>query len=188
MGFGKDLELLCIKAQGKCEEVVRRSSLELYRDMVDSSPVGNPDVWQANKDQAYMRDTYNLFADAINADIGKGKGRVRKKSPKALRKDFANKVGQEYTGGRFKNNWQVGVGEIDTDTSRPPAPNGSASLAAFGATIKGWKPGQTIWLTNSLPYAQKLEYGHSKQAPQGMVRIAVQRFEQAVAKAAREVK
>lgn len=31
-------------------------------------------------------------------------------------------------------------------------------------------------LTNNLPYAERLEYGWSNQAPQGMVRVNVARF------------
>lgn len=188
MSFAKDLALLCAKAQDKCEQVVRRASLELYAEMIDRSPVGNPDLWEANKGRAYMRDTYNLWVDAHNADIGKGKGRLRKKSAKTLRKEFANVAGGVYTGGRFKNNWQVGIGVINANTSREPATDGNAALAAHDTVIKGWKPGMTIWLTNSMPYAGKLEYGHSKQAPGGMVRLAVQNYAQAVAKATRELK
>ena len=47
------------------------------------------------------------------------------------------------------------------------------------------RAGQTIFITNSLPYAYRLEYdGWSRQAPAGMVRVTVvefaQRFERAV--------
>ena len=41
-----------------------------------------------------------------------------------------------------------------------------------------------FYLTNKLPYAQALEYGHSQQAPSGMVRVsarmALQELENAV--------
>ena len=41
-----------------------------------------------------------------------------------------------------------------------------------------------FYLTNKLPYAQALEYGHSAQAPNGMVRVsarmALQELENAV--------
>ena len=33
-----------------------------------------------------------------------------------------------------------------------------------------------FYLTNNLPYANKMEYGGSAQAPQGMVRINIQRL------------
>jgi hypothetical protein len=43
--------------------------------------------------------------------------------------------------------------------------------------------GNIFYLVNNLPYIKPLEYGHSKQAPQGMVRISVVRFRQALKKA-----
>jgi nitroimidazol reductase NimA-like FMN-containing flavoprotein (pyridoxamine 5'-phosphate oxidase superfamily) len=45
--------------------------------------------------------------------------------------------------------------------------------------------GQTAYLVNNLPYAVPLEYGHSKQAPGGMVRITLARFQQVVDEAIR---
>jgi hypothetical protein len=33
------------------------------------------------------------------------------------------------------------------------------------------------WIYNNLPYAIALEYGHSRQAPNGMVRIALAEIE-----------
>lgn len=145
MGFAADLAKLCAKAGDKAELVVRKAALDLYGQMIERSPVGNPDLW---------------------------------KSP----------APEGYTGGRFKNNWQVGVGAINDDTSREASAQGSGALQAFDTAIRTWKPGRTIWLTNSLPYAKKLEHGHSKQAPAGMVKLTVQNYAQAVAKAARELK
>jgi len=40
--------------------------------------------------------------------------------------------------------------------------------------------GQTVYLLNNLPYSVPLEYGHSKKAPQGMVRMTLARFQQIV--------
>ena len=45
--------------------------------------------------------------------------------------------------------------------------------------------GQVAFIVNNLPYAIPLEYGHSTQAPNGMVRITVERFQQIVDAAAR---
>lgn len=87
--------------------------------------------------------------------------------------------------GRFKGNWQCGVGSINaanTDTAN------SDALGRTGAVLDGWKAGQTIWLTNSMPYANRLEYGWSKQAPGGMVRISVQNFAAKVKTAVESIK
>lgn len=85
--------------------------------------------------------------------------------------------------GRFKGNWQCGVGGVNTDTSSGEDKSGSGAIGRTQATLEGWKPGQTIALTNSLPYARRLEYGWSKQAPGGMVRLTVQNYSAALAKA-----
>lgn len=189
MGFAADLKKLCDAAGGNAELVVRRAALDVGGQMVDGSPVGNPDLWADNKGATYMRETYNLFVDAHNADIGKGKGRLRRKSQKALNAEFGNKAGKGYTGGRFKSNWMTAVGaSLDASTTESIDKSGASSMGRIAAKLDAWQPGQTIFITNSLPYAKKLEFGHSKQAPAGVVRLAVQNFTAAVAKAAKEVK
>jgi len=90
--------------------------------------------------------------------------------------------------GRFKSNWMTGIGAMDSSTTTAADRSGQASRTKLQAQIAVWKPGQTIWITNNMPYAYRLENGYSKQAPGGMVRLAVQNYAQAVAKAAREVK
>ena len=96
--------------------------------------------------------------------------------------------------GRFKGNWQCGVSAVNTQVAdkEDKTPLGSFgpddSVLRTDTTLKGWKAGQTIFLSNSLPYSRKLEYGHSKQAAQGMVRLTVQNFELALAKAVQEIK
>jgi hypothetical protein len=37
--------------------------------------------------------------------------------------------------------------------------------------------GSIFYLTNNLPYGERLEYGYSKQAPSGMVRITLAEYE-----------
>ena len=82
--------------------------------------------------------------------------------------------------GRFKSNWQCGLGNANADTS---AAANSDALGRTTTVIAGYKPGQTIWLTNHLPYAKRLENGWSKQAPAGMVRLTLQDFHEAVKRA-----
>lgn len=87
--------------------------------------------------------------------------------------------------GRFRSNWQCGIGSINPDTSA--APNSDA-LGRTRVALETWRPGQTIFLSNSLPYAKRLENGWSQQAPSGMVRLTVQDFAQAVKRAVEAVK
>ena len=189
MGFSDDLKRVCIAAGEKAELVVRRTALELQSQMVEMSPVGNPDTWEANKAVIYQRETHNLFVEAMNADADKTGGRRTRKMGKDRLKDtYKLKAGDIYTGGRFKNNWQVGIGFVNTDTSAPPSASGSAVEGRARAVLASWKPGQTIFLTNSMPYAKRLEHGWSKQAPGGMVRLTVQAYAQALKTAVESIK
>lgn len=90
--------------------------------------------------------------------------------------------------GRFRNNWVTATGSMSTATGASADPSGGTARTLLQMKVADWKPGQTIWLTNSMPYAMRLEHGHSKQAPAGMVKLTVQNYAQAVAKAARELK
>jgi hypothetical protein len=78
-----------------------------------------------------------------------------------------------YVGGRFRANWHVTEGSADDWTTDTIDSAGSATLADGQQKILSFKIGGTMYLTNNLPYAQPLEYGHSTQAPSGMVRLTV---------------
>lgn len=68
--------------------------------------------------------------------------------------------------GRFRANWVVGNGNVNYTTKDSfTAANNTLEINAIKVN------GQIVYITNSLPYANRLEYGYSKQAPQGMVRI-----------------
>lgn len=75
--------------------------------------------------------------------------------------------------GRFKSNWQCGIGVRNAVISDAP---GSDAKGRTAEVLNGWEPGQTIYLTNSLPYSLRLENGWSQQAPSGMVRLTVQAY------------
>jgi hypothetical protein len=80
--------------------------------------------------------------------------------------------------GRFRANWVVGNGAINAFTTTATDKGGSGAIANASAAIMNGRIGQTFYLTNSLPYAGPLEYGHSKQAPTGMVRTTVREYTQ----------
>lgn len=89
--------------------------------------------------------------------------------------------------GRFRANWNVAFGRVDTLTTPSTDKTGGKTLERVRVQLNGWTPGQDIYLTNSLPYAIPLEYGHSAQAPAGVVRVTVAEWGRYVANAAREV-
>lgn len=83
-----------------------------------------------------------------------------------------------YVGGRFRANWQVAIGSVPSGTLELTDATGAATVSKAQAVAMGVQAGQTITLVNNLPYAQRLEEGHSKaQAPFGMVALTVQDFQ-----------
>lgn len=90
--------------------------------------------------------------------------------------------------GRFRMNWMASGGTPATGTTA--ATDKSGNIATGNATSFVLKA--TDWreftLTNNLPYAQRLEYGWSQQAPQGFVRVNVSRFQQLINEEANKVK
>jgi len=78
--------------------------------------------------------------------------------------------------GRFKNNWNLSVGKIDYSTTEEVDPSGREAQARAEAIIASFKVGPTVFITNNLPYANRLEDGYSQQAPVGMVKITVVEF------------
>lgn len=79
--------------------------------------------------------------------------------------------------GRLRGNWQAGAGVYETTTTDGTDPGGQATIGAISATVLGAGPFVALTLTNNLPYAVPIEYGHSQQAPAGMVRVSVAEFQ-----------
>jgi hypothetical protein len=81
----------------------------------------------------------------------------------------------------------VAIGTIPAGTLELNDKDGSATISRVTAETLNLAAGQTIYLINNLIYGPGLEYGRSKQAPQGMVRLTVQEYGAVVTKAANEV-
>jgi hypothetical protein len=93
-----------------------------------------------------------------------------------------------YVGGRFKANWQVGVGLINTDTSAQPDASGKDALGRGQGVVNSWKIQGKLYLTNSMPYAKRIEYEHwSQQAPAGVSRLAAMEFMQTITRLAAQI-
>lgn len=74
--------------------------------------------------------------------------------------------------GRARANWMFGKvlpkGTLDgIDTS------GAATIAKIAGQVTSLKAGGEVWIVNNMPYAGRLEYGYSQQAPAGMVRVTL---------------
>lgn len=85
--------------------------------------------------------------------------------------------------GRFRGNWNASIGSPDLSVSESADVSGQSSTSEMTKTITTSTVNDSLFMSNNLPYAERLEYGWSKQAPSGMVRINIARFQAAIQKA-----
>lgn len=78
--------------------------------------------------------------------------------------------------GRFRGNWNVAINAedstVDPDANMNSVAGNDEQNGAIMATADFFG-GDTVYISNGLPYAMPLEFGHSQQAPQGIVRTSV---------------
>ena len=71
--------------------------------------------------------------------------------------------------GAFRGNHRIGIGRIDTTADKNET---TSSLQKGIATIQARGGiGKLVYVSNSLPYALRLENGYSDQKPQGVYSI-----------------
>lgn len=170
MGWSIPIEKLVEVTKDDLNTAVRKVTLELFSMVIESSPVGNPEMWAEN---SKVMDARKAYADQAMAFNAANPGKRRKGTSAAtIAKKFPLAGGKGYVGGRFKNNWLVSYGTPAAGTPNEPNGGGAASMAEASKSLTLPTGGQ-VYLVNNLPYAQRLEYGWSKQAPTGMVRNAV---------------
>ncbi len=88
--------------------------------------------------------------------------------------------------GRFRSNWIGSYGTIDKTTTTE---TGRDSVGEFNLYLKGSPISNNyLYYTNSLPYSQRLEYGWSAQAPNGVVRTTARNWSRYVKEANRLTK
>lgn len=89
--------------------------------------------------------------------------------------------------GRLRGDWQTTVGSPASGENGRVDPSGRASMVEVeSVTPEG--AGQLTYLTNSMPYAEMIENGSSRQAPEGMIRRNMDRIERNLAREARRNK
>jgi len=102
--------------------------------------------------------------------------------------------------GRFRANWQTTGTNPATGLIAGTDPTGGATINSATTFITNAPTARQFTLTNNLPYAAVIEYGgypgdgpnttggYSKQAPQGVVRVNVMRFQSLINEEAAKVR
>jgi len=150
-----------------------------------------------------MSNNSTNFLQSINAFVDKAKANselivkkgcinvlqdIIRMSPVGQPAIWKSKPPKNYTGGRFRGNWQVSfdipiTNEIDRidPTGVETLKDGIEQIGKFTSDVK------SVYFTNNLSYSVALEFGHSTQAPNGMVRIAALDAQTHFEKSAQEV-
>lgn len=85
--------------------------------------------------------------------------------------------------GRARANWFASINTpVSTTVEYSGSPASAAVQAVGNAQVAiSQAPGNVFWISNNLPYIYRLEFeGWSKQAPNGMVRLAIDRAQRAM--------
>lgn len=128
---------------------------------------------------AVVKATQKLALDALRG--------VVLKSPVGFPPSWKRPAPKGYVGGQFRGAWQLSVGSEGTGITGKSSPGkvGIRSAAANAAreaaqTLETLQPYFPVFITNGLPYAERLENGWSKQAPLGMVALTVQELQNVI--------
>ena len=117
--------------------------------------------------------TFNEDMNRAMVNIGQvSESRVRRVALAAYRE--INK-GSPVDKGTFRANWVASIDTIDrsSDLSKTRSDVNEAVTTATAVITNGAKLGTTIYISNAVPYAGKLEDGYSPQAPAGVVAPAL---------------
>ena len=163
MSFELDIKKFTQKCGENADKVVKSLLFSISGEIMERSPVGDPSKWQGWDASASVRDNEAHW----------------------LRK--AGFVGEEYIGGHFRANWQLGVNFMPQGEISGVDPGGQATLEKIRTEIPVKAAGLVYYLTNNVPYAIPLEDGHSKQAPNGIVGLTALKFQNYVNDAVGEV-
>ncbi|CAI8816617.1 hypothetical protein [Pseudomonas chlororaphis] len=203
--FAENIRQFAEQAKAGIDATFREIVIEIGSSVIRMSPVGNPEIWAANvahrATNTRAADDYDFKVAVRNTLINldesnftkAGKLRRGVKYAKPLTKSERDQnfnvnglvAGKDYVGGRFRGNWQFSIDTPAEGMLDQVDPSGGVTLAKLRLQVGQLTAGQMAYIVNNLPYAVPLEYGHSKQAPGGMVRITLARFQQIVDEAIR---
>lgn len=183
--FALSLAEFAAQATEAIDASLREIIIEVGNSLIRMSPVGNPEIWAQNA----VASQYNKAVEDHNSGLRNAPANLTKagrlKPGRKLHDGMDISAPSGYVGGRFRGNWMFSIGSPDSTTTEEVDPTGAKSTARIVSGAIEFKAGDPCYITNSLGYAIPLEFGHSTQAPGGMVRITVARFQQIVLEAIR---
>ena len=90
--------------------------------------------------------------------------------------------------GRFRGNWQTTLQKPATGVVQGAADSAASAIGEVINTTKQYKVGQTLFMTNNLPYAYALSQGSSKQRGRGWIERIIMGFQKTIDREAKKNK
>ncbi|PBJ92292.1 hypothetical protein CMV24_27870 [Pseudomonas plecoglossicida] len=184
-GFAEAIRAFAEQAEQALDATFREIVIEIGSSVITMSPVGNPEIWAQNAIAAKYNQAVEDHNSALRNDPANLSKNGRLKPGKKLKDGMDIVAPAGYVGGRFRGNWQFSIDSPATGELDRVDPKGNETIAQLEAQVAALTIGQTAYIVNNLIYAVPLEYGHSTQAPKGMVRVTLDRFQGIVDEAIR---
>jgi len=121
--------------------------------------------------------SFSLQLDAFAAKVKVAPSKVVKRVAFDLFGRIVKKT--PWLTGRARASWTIAVNQADRRVM-PPAPPGTVYPRATAGFLDV-KPGDSVVISNNLPYITALEDGHSRKAPLGMVKLSIEEVKQKMA-------
>lgn len=150
----------------------RTIAIQLLNEIVQRSPVGNPELWAINATAVQYNKAvgeWNESLYAVPANLTKT-GRLRKKVRVNDSMDIRRPA--EYRAGTFRASHFVSIGEPDHSVPTEPDPRGTMTFLNGKNIIDQAPAYSVIYIQSNLPYSVPLENGHSTQAPTGVYAVS----------------
>lgn len=177
-GWSHSLTDFADQAGDDITDMARAIALSMLTEVVVRSPVGNPDLWQANialtSKNTALADAYDANVDTRNA-TNTGKKKFKKLTQRERKENFfvdAKAAGKGYIGGTFRGSHLVSIGSPDMAVTDNIDPTGSETIQKGSMLIKASGRFPVIYIQTNSPYGEMLELGHSTQAPGGVYDLA----------------
>lgn len=126
------------------------------------------------------------FSIDISRFVEKSKGRIDTIVKKVTLDVFSSVISMSPVDtGRFRGNWVASIGSYGNQILSVTDKSGDGTISEASRVVNNGNAGTIMYLVNNLPYAQRLEYGYSNQAPSGMIRVTIANYQDYVRKASR---
>ncbi|MBJ2224913.1 HK97 gp10 family phage protein [Pseudomonas sp. MF7451] len=177
-GWSHSLTDFADQAGEDITQMARVIGIAMLTEVVNRSPVGNPDLWKANialkSKNVALADAYDANVDVRNAS-NTGRKKFKKLTQRERKENFfvdAKAAGKGYIGGTFRGSHMVSIGAPDLTVVENVDPSGRETINKGAMLIRASGQFPVIYIQTNSPYGEMLELGHSTQAPGGVYDLA----------------